>query len=247
MNRSVVIFLNDNAIDVKDLFLNKNWNISKLFDRIYSICVEGEKLQWLVKTYENKKYAKIESDNLNSLKKINGIPKVLATNISRSLSYIILSEAPGMDLFEYIDKYGVLSEKKIRVIAKQLLSIISSMHKKRIIHKDIKPENIIYDSETEAITLIDFEEKYTEDYRSPEQISKKDLTDKCDMWSTGITLYYLYTGDVPFRNEKAILYKTLVFPKGTSESFKDFLGCLIERNVSLRYSADEALNHFWIN
>ena len=106
MDSSVVIFINKDAIKLEELFLNENWCLSEIFDRVYSISVKNKKLKWLVKIYDKKKYAKRESENLNKLRRIEGVPKVLAVGLSDNLNYVILSEAPGMDLFEYIQKYG---------------------------------------------------------------------------------------------------------------------------------------------
>jgi serine/threonine protein kinase len=246
MDSSVVIFINKDAIKLEELFLNENWCLSEIFDRVYSISVKDKKLKWLVKIYDKKKYAKKESENLNRLKRIKGVPKVLAVGLSNSLNYVILSEAPGMDLFEYIHQNGVMTEDEVKNIAKQLMTIMDDIHNRDIIHKDIKPENIVYDPNTQKITLIDFEEKYTDDYRSPEQVYGKTLSDKTDIWSIGVTLYYLAVGTVPFHTEKEILRKKLVFPKKWSEDFKDFMGCLLERDLVMRYNAEDALSHIWL-
>jgi calcium/calmodulin-dependent protein kinase I len=247
MDSSVVIFINNDAIKLEELFLNENWCLTEIFDRVYSVSVKNKKLKWLVKIYDKKKYAKRESDNLNKLKRIKGVPKILAVGLSESLNYIILSEAPGMDLFEYIQKHGTMTENEIRNIAKQILMILKDIHDHNIVHKDIKPENIIYDSKTEKITVIDFEEKYTDDYRSPEQIYEKKLTGKTDIWSTGVTLYFLMINNTPFRSEKEILRKQIIFPDRWSDDFKDFMGCLLQRDLGMRYTSEDALNHMWLS
>lgn len=247
MSDSVVIFINKDAVKLEDLFLNENWCLSEIFERVYSISVGNKKLKWLVKIYDKKKYAKRESENLNRLKKVPGIPRILAVGFSEQLNYVILSQASGMDLFEYIENHhGVLSEEEVKIITKQLLTTLKAMHSHNIIHKDIKPENIIYDKSSKMVTLIDFEEKYTDDYRSPEQVHGKNLSEKTDIWSLGVTLYFLMVGDVPFQTEKEILRKQPTFSSKWSEDFKDFMGCLLERDINLRYSAKEALEHIWM-
>lgn len=246
MDSSIVIFINKDAINLDELFLNENWCLSEIFDRVYSISVKNRKLKWLVKIYDSKKHAKRESENLNKLKRIEGVPRVLAVGLSTSLNYVILSEAPGMDLFEYVKKNGRMIEEEVKNISKQLMKILKDIHNLNIIHKDIKPENIIYEPVSKKITLIDFEEKYTDDYRSPEQVNGKSLTNKTDIWSVGVTFYYLMVANVPFHTEKEILRKKIVFPKKWTEDFKDFMSCLIERDPILRYEAEDALNHLWL-
>jgi serine/threonine protein kinase len=248
MTEETLIFLNKDAMKVEEIFLDSEWFLDKLFDNIYSISIsQTHKLNWLVKVYDKTKYAKRESENLNRLKKISTVPKTLAVGLSRNFSYVILSKAPGIDLFEYTKKHGNFSEQEVIPIAKQILTTIDLIHSNKIIHLDIKPENIIYDKETGTTTVIDFEGKSTEDYRSPEQINKKNITYKTDIWSIGVTIYYLTHGKVPFRTKNAALEKDPIFSKKFSEDFTDFLSCLLEKNIYLRYNAKDALNHPWIS
>jgi len=246
METDTIIFINKDAMKVEDIFLDEEWFLEKLFDNIYSISIAQKKLNWLVKVYDKIKYAKRESENLNKLRKIRNVPKTLAVGLSKKFSYVILSQAPGLDLFEYTDKYGFFSEEDAIPIAKQILSTIDLIHSHKIIHLDIKPENIIYDKETGETVIIDFEGKSTEDYRSPEQILRKKITSKTDIWSIGATIYYITHGKTPYKNKNSILEKEPIYSKKISEDFKDFLTCLLEKNVNLRYNAKDSLNHPWI-
>jgi serine/threonine protein kinase len=243
---SVVIFLNKNAIILDDLFLNEKWDLCKLYDNIYLIKVRNIELEWLVKTYKNKKYVTRESKNLNTLKNTDGIPKILVTGISEKLNYIILSKQKGLDLFDYVEKHGVFSEYNIKNLIIQLLEILKKIHKKNIIHGDIKPENIIYDNIREKINLIDFEGKHTEDYCSPEQANKIKVTNKTDSWSLGVTIYRIIVGNKLFESYNDINNKQINFPKKWSDKFKDFMYCLIERDVNSRYTISQSLNHEWL-
>lgn len=246
MATDTIIFINKDAIKVEDIFLDEEWFLEKLFDNIYSISIAQKKLNWLVKVYDKMKYAKRESENLNKLRKISNVPKTLAVGLSKKFSYVILSQAPGLDLFEYTDKHGFFSEEDVAPIAKQILTTIDLIHSHKIIHLDIKPENIIYDKQTGETVIIDFEGKSTEDYRSPEQVLKKNITSKTDIWSIGATIYYLTHGKSPYKTKNAILEKEPIYSKKCTENFTDFLNCLLEKNIQLRYSAQDALNHPWI-
>jgi serine/threonine protein kinase len=246
MTEPVIVFINDDAKDVSDLFLNKDWKIKKLYDQVYTITIGDYKLDWLVKTYSRQSHAKKEFSNLEKMKNVNGVPKLLASGFSKKLNYNMISRAPGCDLYDYVYKNGIMNEKEIRVVAKQLLAIIKNVHACDIIHGDIKPENIIYDRKNKVVTLIDFEDKHTEDYRSPEQVIEKALNYKTDVWSIGITLFFLKTKRVPFEGEREILNKPIKFPSTWSVEFSDFMSCLIERNLRFRYNTSEALNHSWI-
>lgn len=246
MSDCVVIFINKNVVKLDELLLNEDWDLIEIFPRVYKIIVKNIELNWLVKVHTHNKYCKREIERLNALKKVKGVPKILAVGLHPKLNYIMLSKAPGVDLYEYTKRKG-LAEDEINVIAYQLLTITDNTHRKGIIHCDIKPENIIYDEESQNITLIDFEGKYTDNYQSPEQVIGENITSKTDLWSIGITCYYLANRDVPFESKKDILHKRVKFPKKWSEDFVDFLSCLLERDYNQRYSAKEALNHEWFN
>lgn len=246
MKHQTSILINQDALDLDNLFLNENWKVNKLIDRIYTIDANGKELNWLVKTYKDKEFAEKESNLLTKLKKIDHIPKLLATNFTNGLNYIIISRARGKDLYDHIIDHGAFEEEEVRVIAVQLFTILSQMHDKGVIHKDIKPENIIYDEVNHEITLIDFEQKYTENYRSPEHIKRQSVTEKTDIWSAGVTLYVLASAKLPFSTPRHITESNVVMQNGWTENFKDFIRCLLEKDPDLRYDAEDALNHIWM-
>jgi len=244
----ITILVNRNADRIGNLFFNENCIVKKLFDSVYYIIVDGKKLDWLVKIYDKQKYAKIENSNLMKLKDLKGVPDIAISSFSKGFNYLIISRVKGEDLCEYMHKYGLFSEQEVKNIIKQLLVIVKHMHAKKIIHKDIKPENIIYDKKTGTVVLIDFEGKQTKSFLSPEQCKyKSKLTEKTDIWSIGITLYNLVTGEVPFQGKTDVLNKVADFDEKWSEDMKDFTECLLEKDIQNRYSAKDALNHNWLN
>jgi serine/threonine protein kinase len=246
MTDGLIIFINDDAVSVNELFLNEEWKIEELYKNIFTVSIGNVELEWLVKTYPKQSHAKKEMDNLEKLKKIEGVPKILASGHTKRFSYNMISKVNARDLYETIDEQGTMSEKEIRLIASQLLNILKQVHLYGIIHGDIKPENIMYDRKNKKVTLIDFEDKFTDDYRSPEQIVEKRLTPKSDLWSIGIVLFFLKTKRIPFKGEREILTKRIKFPLRFSTEFKDFLSLLLERDIRRRLSIDEALNHGWL-
>ena len=135
--------------------------------------------------------------------------------------YIILEYLPGsIDLFDYIDQQGFLSESRARVIFSQLLQATSYLHHTaNVAHLDIKPENIILKPETGLTKLIDFGaatqltgEKSTisttkfcgtRQYAAPEILFTKQFDPiLADMWACGVTLYKMVTGHLPFQSSK---------------------------------------------
>ncbi len=139
--------------------------------------------------------------------------------------YIVSELCSGGDLLTQINSMEQVREYQAKYILKQLLSAISYVHTKNIIHGDVKLENIMIDDIIEnkdnsqtnyEIKLIDFgcsrlfianQSKRVQDiigttyYLSPELI-KGQYDEKCDIWSCGIILYVLLAGDFPFKGKK---------------------------------------------
>ena len=150
------IFLNKDAVDINELFLNEEWTLEEIHKNIYTITVEKDNLNWILKVYDRKRFALKESQNLKKLDGIKNVPKLLAVGLSDSLNYVILSKASGVDLFDYVDLHGPFSENTIKPVARQLLTTLRKLHKRNVVHKDIKPENIMYSKTFKKLVFIDF-------------------------------------------------------------------------------------------
>jgi len=94
------------------------------------------------------------------------------------------------------------------------------------------------------------------DYAAPEVLANLGYDKKCDLWSCGVILYILLSGETPFPGrttgeiERMILKSKFSMKqkiwKSISEEAKDFMKNLLEREPSKRFSAQEALEHAWI-
>jgi len=170
---------------------------------------------------------------------------------------------------------GCLSERRSAGIVKSLLEAVAYLHANEIVHRDIKPENILFESnaddeeEDAPIKLIDFglsrrhkrnEEPMTNPvgtayYMAPELLEGK-YDKSCDVWSVGTIAYIMQCGYPPFNGETdpdifdAIRRGRYHFPSrawsNKSDDVKDFVQCLMMRDVSRRLTAREALGHPWI-
>ena len=122
---SLIIFINDKADSLKNVFMNRNWKLEKIFNQVYSIIIDDEKTGWLLKYYKNINHATIEKNNLMSLEEVDGVPKLLSSKISNQISYLVMSKMPGLDLIEYIQKNGIVNIQQLKNITKQLLTILN--------------------------------------------------------------------------------------------------------------------------
>jgi len=245
MSKNEILLLNETPEKVKDLFLNSDVSLKKIFNGVYSVYLNNKDHGVIVKCYDTKHYAKKEINNLTRLQGIKGVPLILEHGISDKLKYVLMTKIKGIDLLEYIQRKS-FTEEEVKHIAIQILKIVKKIHYKNIIHGDIKPENIIFDAETKKVSIIDFEGKYTTGYCSPEQIRNLNISDKTDLWSIGVTLYVIFTGSVLFESKQDILKANISLDSSFSYEFQDFLKCLLEKDVILRYDIDDALEHSWL-
>ena len=188
----------------------------------------------------------------------------------RSL-YLIMEECKGGEIFDriiqHIQEKKMYSEKDAAIIFEQVMSCIAYCHNRNICHRDLKPENLLYlnagDEKDNRIKVIDFGLSQACDrlktkvgtayYVSPEILSGN-YTHLCDIWSAGVILYILLSGDPPFNgaNDNEIYTKIaqmkFSFPerkwKNISNDAKDLL-CHMIVPENERYTAEQVLNHPW--
>ena len=150
---------------------------------------------------------------------IEGIVKSIALERYENRYALIMEDVGGISLAEYEEKAS-LSLPQFLEIGIQLCEILHQLHNNSIIHKDIKPANILIHPETKQIKLIDFSistllPKETQTiqtpnvlegtlaYLSPEQTGRmnRGIDYRSDFYSLGVTFYQLLTGRLPFQKE----------------------------------------------
>lgn len=158
---------------------------------------------------ESKAIALLSHDN---------IVRVYDVNFGEKLQYIVMEYIDGITLKEYINKQGSITWNDALYFMTQILKAVQHAHDKGIVHRDIKPQNIILlpngnlkvtdfgiarfsRSETRTLTEQAIGSVH---YIAPEQ-AKGELTDeKADIYSIGVVLYEMLSGKVPFEADSAV-------------------------------------------
>jgi len=139
-------------------------------------------------------------------------------NEHENIKYITMEYVPGEDLKSSIRRMGPLTAGKAVFIAKQMCKGLKEAHELGVVHRDLKPQNIMIDRDGNA-RIMDFgiarslkTKGMTETgmmigtphYISPEQVTGKDLDQRSDIYSLGIIIFEMVTGRVPFEGETPI-------------------------------------------
>jgi serine/threonine-protein kinase len=129
------------------------------------------------------------------------------------LAYIAMEYLPGLPLTTFTDQKRLLAPKKALELCARTALALDYAHNQGVIHRDIKPANLLYDRKDDALKISDFGVARLTDnnrtktgivlgtpmYMSPEQLNAETLTGHSDLFSLGVTLYELLTGEVPFK------------------------------------------------
>ncbi|HAX75623.1 MAG TPA: serine/threonine protein kinase [Cyanobacteria bacterium UBA11372] len=153
---------------------------------------------------------------------ITGIVRPLCLESYRNSYALVMEDFGGVSLWDYTQKQA-LSVVEVLDLAVQLTEILHALHQNRVIHKDIKPANILIHPETKQVKLIDFSlasllPKETQEiknpnvlegtlaYLSPEQTGRmnRGIDYRADFYAFGVTLFELLTGELPFKSDDAM-------------------------------------------
>ncbi|NWR21339.1 MYLK2 kinase, partial [Emberiza fucata] len=220
---------------------------------------------------KDKEMVLLEIDVMNQLNHHNLIQLYDAIETPREI-ILFMEFVEGGELFERIidDDYH-LTEVDCMVFVRQICEGIRFMHHMGVLHLDLKPENILCVAATgHMVKIIDFglarrynpNEKLkvnfgTPEFLSPEVVNYEQVSYTTDMWSMGVITYMLLSGLSPFLGDddtetlNNVLAANWYFDEETFESVsneaKDFVSNLIIKDKSARMSADQCLQHPWLN
>ena len=147
------------------------------------------------------------------------IVDVLDVNFEGDVQYIVMEYLEGPTLKEYMVEHGALDVYDALHIVEQILSALKHAHERGVVHRDIKPQNIILVDGNETVKVMDFGIAHVQNYStitisdkaigtvhyiSPEQAKGRPADERSDIYSTGVILYEMLTGKLPFDADSAV-------------------------------------------
>lgn len=178
------------------------------------------------------------------------------------INYIVMECLEGKTLKDYINENGKLSNEATLKFASQIASALEAAHKAKIIHRDIKPQNIVFSTNKNVVKVTDFGiAKMTTTntitsqnntigsvhYFSPEHAKGCYIDEKSDIYSLGVVMYEMISGKLPFNADTAVsvalkqIQEEPIEPKNIDCTVSGDLNRIImkamQKNSSNRYSS----------
>ncbi|XP_041839005.1 serine/threonine-protein kinase MARK1 [Melanotaenia boesemani] len=180
--------------------------------------------------------------------------------------YLVMEYASGGEVFDYLVAHGRMKEKEARAKFRQIVSAVEYCHQKRIVHRDLKAENLLLDADMNIkIADFGFSNEFTlgskldtfcgsPPYAAPELFQgKKYDGPEVDVWSLGVILYTLVSGSLPFdgQNLKELRERVLRgkyrIPFYMSTDCENLLKKLLVLNPGKRGSLKQIMKDRWMN
>ncbi|GMY12672.1 calcium-dependent protein kinase SK5-like [Fagus crenata] len=184
--------------------------------------------------------------------------------------HLVMELCEGGELFDRMARKGHYSEREAAKLMKTIVEVVEACHTVGVMHRDLKPENFLFQSVDEDAALkatdfglslfykpgqIFFDVVGSPYYVAPEVLCKR-YGPEADVWSAGVILYILLSGTPPFwaESEKGIFQLILQgkldlqsepWPS-ISDSAKDLIQKMLDRDPKKRLTAREVLSHQWI-
>ncbi|CAG9856591.1 unnamed protein product [Phyllotreta striolata] len=200
------------------------------------------------------------------------IMSLIADADTKPVLFLVCEYVSGGDLFDQITVAQKYSEEQAALMINHLVSALAYLHNMNIVHRDVKPENLLVELEDNKIKLLklgDFglacEVKSplytvcgTPTYVAPEILAETGYALKIDVWAAGVILYILLCGYPPFvsqDNDQERLFDCILsgqyeFPEeywqDVSSSAKELIQNMLQLDPNVRFSAEDVLDHPWV-
>jgi tRNA A-37 threonylcarbamoyl transferase component Bud32 len=162
----------------------------------------------------------------------------------RGLAYIAMEYLKGRHLSDYAKPDNLLEPRKVMELIGRTAEALGFAHKQQVVHRDIKPANLMYDPSTDVLKITDFGIARltgagstrtgivlgTPSFMSPEQLEGRTVTGHSDLFSLGVSLFQLMTGQLPFTADSmtGLMQQIAEAPHPSLRAFRPDLPACVE-------------------
>ena len=167
---------------------------------------------------------------------------------------------PCKDLFDFITEEGRLQQNLAQHFFRQVVKSVLACHRKGVVHRDIKDENLVVDPKTLDLKLIDFgsgaliedcaniDLEGTRVYAPPECIRQNNFdVNKATVWSLGILLYNMVCGNIPFHTDEHICRAKIKFPVLLTLECEDLIRKCLQAQACKRPILESIIDYPWLH
>jgi hypothetical protein len=172
----------------------------------------------------------------------------------RGLAYIAMEYLKGRHLSDYAKSDNLLEPRKVLDVVGRTAEALGFAHKQQVVHRDIKPANLMYDPVTDTLKITDFGIARltgagstrtgivlgTPSFMSPEQLEGRTVTGHSDLFSLGVSLFQLLTGQLPFTADSmtGLMQQIAEAPHPPLRAFRPDLPACVETVIDRALAKD---------
>lgn len=243
-------------------------NFSKVKVAMHTLTKERVAVKILDKSKMDERTKRLLSGEISNMEKLHhpNIIRLFEVMHSKSKLFLVMEYAGGGELFSRLTSQGKMAENEAKTVFSQILSAIDHMHRHKIIHRDLKAENVFF-AEKRIVKVGDFGFSIkahgsidqldtfcgSPPYAAPELFRDSYYYGEyVDIWALGILLYFTVTGTMPFRAEtvgklkRKILLGHYTVPSHVSLDFKHLIQSILRLDPKQRISLHDIAQSSWL-